>query len=29
MTHIGSEPFLREIDENINSALNHSQLRLV
>jgi hypothetical protein len=29
MTHIGSEPFLKEIDENINSALNHSQLRLV
>jgi hypothetical protein len=29
MTYIGSELFLKEIDENISTALNDSQLKLV
>jgi hypothetical protein len=29
MTHVGTELFFKEIDENIGSALNASQLKLV
>jgi hypothetical protein len=28
-THIGAEPFLKEIDEHISSTINQSQLKLV
>jgi hypothetical protein len=29
MTYIGTEPFMQEIDENLSSALNLPQLKLV
>lgn len=29
LTHVGTEPFMQEIDENISNVLNISQLKLV